>query len=186
MIDLLSVETDLERLAVATRVLSTLWASSKDAYSAALRDADDPDLRVPTILIIDEAHNIVPAIRSSPAAERLAGDIVRIAAEGRKFGLFLLLVTQRPRKLDPSVLSECDGLFLMKMTNDTDLKYAAEVFGFIQPEILPVSKSLKVGEVLLLGRLGGGSSVWHVAPRRTKQGGKSLDEAYWTEPYPIA
>jgi DNA helicase HerA-like ATPase len=183
VIDLLSVESEAERLALTARVLSTLWRSAREAHSEALRDINEPDGRVPTILVIDEAHNIVPARRTSPAAERLAADVVRIAAEGRKFGLFLLVVTQRPRKLDPSVLSECDGLFLMKMTNDGDLRYAAEVFGFLSPDVLAHAKSLKVGDVFLQGRLGGASTVWHVAPRRTVEGGRSIDDKSWTSPY---
>lgn len=182
VIDLLSVDTEAERLALTIRALAALWKVARDAYSATLRDIEEPDHRVPTILVIDEAHNIVPARRTSPAAERLAADIVRIAAEGRKFGFFLLVVTQRPRKLEPSILSECDGLFLMKMTNDSDLKGAAEVFGFLDPALVEEAKKLKVGEVFLQGRLGHTTTVWHAAPRRTRQGGKSLDDAYWSIP----
>jgi DNA helicase HerA-like ATPase len=186
VIDLLSVDTEAERVALTTRTLSTLWKAARAGYHEALRDIDEPDCRVPTILVIDEAHNIVPAVRASAAAERLAADVVRIAAEGRKFGLFLLVVTQRPRKLDANILSECDGLFLMKMTNDSDLEYAKEVFGFLPPAVLGQAKSLKVGEVFLLGRLGGTTTIWHVAPRRTMQGGRSLDDKFWTSPYLIA
>jgi DNA helicase HerA-like ATPase len=180
VIDLLSVEKDVARTVLTQRTLTTLWEDAREAYSTALRDIHDDDNRIPTFLVIDEAHNVVPAVRSSPAAERLAMDIVRIAAEGRKFGLFLLLVTQRPRKLDANVLSECDGLYLMKMTNSSDLEYAAKAFGFIPSEVLPQTKSLKVGECFLLGRLGGTSMVWHVAPRRTMEGGRSLNDKYWT------
>ncbi len=184
VIDLLSLDTEAERLALTARALEALWKVARDAYSATLRDVEEPDHRVPTILVIDEAHNIVPVQRTSPAAERLAADIVRIAAEGRKFGFFLLVVTQRPRKLEPSILSECDGLFLMKMTNESDLKGAAEIFGFLDPLLVEEAKKLKVGEVFLQGRLGRTTTVWHAAPRRTRQGGKSLDDAYWTSPYP--
>jgi hypothetical protein len=184
VVDLLSVDTDAERFALTSRVLSTLWTAAREGYSAALRDIEEPDCRVPTMLVIDEAHNIVPATRASSAAERLAADVIRIAAEGRKFGLFLLVVTQRPRKLDASVLSECDALFLMKMTNDSDLEYAADVFGFVPNGVLKEAKSLKVGELFLLGRLGGTATLWHVAPRRTMQGGRSIDDKFWTSPYP--
>jgi DNA helicase HerA-like ATPase len=178
------VDTEAERLALTTRALAALWKAARDSYSATLRDADEPDHRVPTILVLDEAHNIIPVRRTSPAAERVAADVLRIAAEGRKFGLFLLVVTQRPRKLDPSILSECDALFLMKMTNDNDLKGAAEVFGFLEPTVVAEAKNLKVGDVFLQGRLGRTSAMWHAAPRRTRQGGKSLDDAYWSTPYP--
>ena len=182
VIDLLSVDTEEERFALVTRALASIWRSARDAYSTALRDADEPDQRVPTILVIDEAHNIVPAHRATPAADRVAADIVRIAAEGRKFGLYLLLITQRPRKLDVNLLSECDALFLMKMTNDSDLRSASELFGFLDNELATRAKNLSVGDAFLLGRLAGGTTVWHAAPRRTQQGGKSLDEDYWSTP----
>lgn len=183
VIDLLSVDTEAERIALTARTLATIWKSARDGYSDALRDIEEEDKRVPTFLVIDEAHNIVPTTRTSSAAERLAADVVRIAAEGRKFGLFLLVVTQRPRKLDPSVLSECDGLFLMKMTNSSDLEYANEIFGFLPSGPLKEVKNLKVGDVFLFGRLGGTSTVWHVAPLRTMKGGRSLDDKFWTIPY---
>jgi hypothetical protein len=183
VVDLLSVESEAERIALTLRTVDTLWKSARENYSNALRDIEEDDRRVPTILVIDEAHNIVPTSRSSSGAERLAADIIRIAAEGRKFGLFLLVVTQRPRKLDPSVLSECDGLFLMKMTNSSDLEYASETFGFLPSEVLQQAQGLGVGDVFLLGRLGGTSTVWHVSPRRTMEGGRSLDDKYWTTPH---
>jgi uncharacterized protein len=185
VIDLLSVNTEAERLALASRSLAAIWEGARDAYSQSLlSNPNDVDQRVPTFVVIDEAHNLAPLQRKSPAAERLAADIIRIAAEGRKFGLFLLVVTQRPRKLDPNVLSECDALFLMKMTNSSDVAAAIELFGFLQPGVGQQAKYLKVGEVFLQGRLGGTETVWHVAPRRTRQGGKSLDDTYWSSPYP--
>jgi uncharacterized protein len=128
--------------------------------------------------VIDEAHNVAQAQRKSRAASLRT--FIRIAAEGWKFGLFLILVTQRPRKLDPNILSEGDGLFLMKMTNDSDIVAARELFGFLQPTVGPKSRNLSVGDVFLQGKFGGTEDVWHVAPRRTKQGGKSLDDGYWT------
>ena len=149
VIDLLSVETEEERVALTTRALAALWKAARESYNNALRDIDEPDLRAPIIIVIDEAHNIIPSKRTSPGLERLAGDIARVAAEGRKFGLFLLVITQRPRKVDANVLSECDGLFLMKMTNDTDLQYACEVFGFLQTAVVTRAKDLKVGELFL-------------------------------------
>jgi hypothetical protein len=186
IIDLLSVDTEAERIALTARAVETLWRVAREAYNAALRDIEESDHRVPCMLVIDEAHNIVPVHRTSSAAERLAGDIVRIAAEGRKFGLFLLVVTQRPRKLDPSILSECDALFLMKMTNKSDLNAAADIFGFLDRRLVEEARKLNVGDVFLQGRLGQTTSVWHAAPRRTRQGGKGLEDAYWSSPCPNA
>lgn len=180
VIDLLSLDTDAERLAISTRALAAIWASAREAYGASLRDIDDPDRRVPTFLVIDEAHNVVPVQRLTPAAERLAAEVLKIAAEGRKFGLFLVVATQRPRKLDPSILTECDALILMKMTNYSDMGDAAEVFGFIDSSLINKAKTLGLGDLFLQGRLSRSTDIYHVAPRRTKQGGRSLDDNYWT------
>ena len=56
---------------------------------------------------------------------------MRIAAEGRKFGLYLLTSTQRPQKVHPNVVSQCDNLVLMRMNSAADLAYAREVFSFV-------------------------------------------------------
>ena len=50
---------------------------------------------------------------------------MRIAAEGRKFGLYLLVSTQRPQKVHPNVVSQCDNLVLMRLNSAADLAYAA-------------------------------------------------------------
>lgn len=77
---------------------------------------------------------------SSTSAERLpcgAGrsatalateDAIRIAREGRKFGLYLIVVTQRPQKIHENVLSQCDNLVLLRMNSVADLAYVARVF----------------------------------------------------------
>ena len=56
------------------------------------------------------------------------------------------------------------------------------MFGFLDPAVVSRANGLKVGEVLLQGRLGSEDTVWHAAPRRTMQGGKSLDDGYWSVP----
>lgn len=183
VLDLLSLETEAERLVVVASALSALWDRAREDYGNALRDAGTPDLRVPTLLVIDEAHNLVPASRRSAGAERVASEVVRIAAEGRKFGLFLLVVTQRPRKVEQNVLSECDSLFLMRMTNRVDLASATELFGFVDPAVADQAKNLETGDVLLQGRLGMEPEVCHVVPRRTREGGRNLDKDHWNRPY---
>ena len=67
--------------------------------------------------------------------------LVQIAAEGRKYGLWLLLSTQRPSKIHPQVLSQCDNLMLMRMNSPGDLAELAEVFGFAPPDMLAASRT---------------------------------------------
>lgn len=186
IVDLLSLASNSERLAITSRVIASIWNSAREDYNAALRDVDEQDKRVPTFLVLDEAHNLAPGDRKSPEVDAVTREIVRIAAEGRKFGLFLVLVTQRPRRLHPNVLSECDVLLTMRMTNTSDLKYATESVG---TGSLAVSRSellsLTVGDILLQGRVGDGSTIHHVAPRRTRQGGHGIDDSYWTASFPL-
>lgn len=61
--------------------------------------------------------------------------IVQIAAEGRKYGLWLLLSTQRPSKIHPNALSQCDNLGLMKMSSPRDLAQLGEYFGYAPPDL---------------------------------------------------
>ena len=81
--------------------------------------------------MIDEAHNVCPAEPEDPLTALATDTAVRIAAEGRKFGLYLLTSTQRPQKAHPNVVSQCDNLVLMRMNSAADLAYLRDVFSFV-------------------------------------------------------
>lgn len=76
-----------------------------------------------TLIIIEEAHNYAPTAGSSVAKSYIA----KIAREGRKFGLGLCLITQRPTKLDPDVVSQAMTQIFKRMINPHDLRYVATV-----------------------------------------------------------
>jgi len=82
-------------------------------YKAALRRAN-----IPTFVVVEEAHNFVPA-RESPVSKPY---VVKIAREGRKFGLGLCLISQRPTKLDPDALSQCMTQIFKRIINPIDLE----------------------------------------------------------------
>lgn len=182
VVDLQSLSREEERNALVNRVLDAVWNKGRQEQWEALRDFDKPDLRTPTFIVIDEAHNLVPERKMSPASESLTAKVVRIAAEGRKYGLYLIIVTQRPRKVDSNILAECDNLLLMKVTNQLDLDFAEQAFGFLSNEITSQAPALTTGELLLAGSVGRGASVLHVSPRRTLEGGRSIDDSYWGLP----
>ncbi|TGD95115.1 ATP-binding protein [Methylobacterium nonmethylotrophicum] len=82
------------------------------------------DGAVPLLFVCEEAHRYASADRSvgfSPTRRALS----RIAREGRKHGVHLGLVTQRPAELDPTIISQCSTVFAMRMTNDRDQAYLA-------------------------------------------------------------
>lgn len=74
---------------------------------------------LPLMLVCEEAHRYVPADRRL-GFEPTKRAIARIAKEGRKYGVSLCVVSQRPSELDPTILSQCNTLFAMRMTNETD------------------------------------------------------------------
>jgi len=75
--------------------------------------------RVPVTLVCEEAHRYVPA---NPQAgfEPCRRAIARIAKEGRKYGASLCIITQRPSEIDPTILSQCNTIFALRMSNDRD------------------------------------------------------------------
>jgi DNA helicase HerA-like ATPase len=75
--------------------------------------------RIPVTLVCEEAHRYVPA---NPALgfEPCKRAIARIAKEGRKYGASLCIVTQRPAEIDPTILSQCNTVFALRMSNDRD------------------------------------------------------------------
>jgi len=75
--------------------------------------------RLPLLVVCEEAHRYVPADKRlgfGPTRRSVS----RIAKEGRKYGVYLCLVTQRPAELDPTILSQCSSIFAMRMANEAD------------------------------------------------------------------
>ena len=86
--------------------------------------------------MIDEAHNVCPRIPPDEVTALATEHAIRIAAEGRKFGLYLLVSTQRPQRVNELVVSQCDNLVLMRMNAAGDLAYLADVLSFAPPPLL--------------------------------------------------
>jgi hypothetical protein len=104
---------------------------------------------IPLLFVCEEAHRYASADRSvgfTPTRRALS----RIAREGRKHGVYLGLVTQRPAELDPTIMSQCSTLFAMRMTNDRDQAFlSAAVSDAVN--LLTFVPSLGTGEVIAFG-----------------------------------
>lgn len=100
-------------------------------------------------LLVEEAHNFCP--------ERGFGDarssqILRtIASEGRKFGLYLGVVSQRPARIDKNVLSQCNTQVILKVTNPNDLKAIIQSIEGFTPGMENDIKQLSIGQALVMG-----------------------------------
>jgi DNA helicase HerA-like ATPase len=75
--------------------------------------------KVPVTLVCEEAHRYVPA-KANLGFEPCKRAIAKIAKEGRKYGASLCVVTQRPAEIDPTILSQCNTVFALRMSNDRD------------------------------------------------------------------
>ena len=150
-----------EYLVVALAVLDDLWAKRES--------------RRPILIVIDEAHNLCSPEGTSPLQVAVRERIVQIAAEGRKFGLWLLLSTQRPSKIHPGIISQCDNLVLMKMNSPLDLAELAEIFGFAPPAMLARSPRFTQGEALFAGGFTPVPAILRVGQRLTREGGIDVD-----------
>lgn len=149
-----------ESLAVALAVLVDLWAK---------REA-----RRPVLLVIDEAHNLTSPDDDNPLRAAVRERLIQIAAEGRKFGLWLLLSTQRPSRVHPSIISQCDNLALMKMTSPADLAELATLFGFVPPALLARAPRFRQGEALFAGGFVPAPTMVRMGARLTREGGSDV------------
>jgi hypothetical protein len=105
---------------------------------------------MPLLFVCEEAHRYASADRSvgfAPTRRALA----RIAKEGRKYGVYLALVTQRPAELDPTIISQCSTLFAMRMSNDRDQALLRSAVADATSNLLEFVPSLGTGEVVGLG-----------------------------------
>jgi DNA helicase HerA-like ATPase len=165
--DLGSLETRGEQAVAAEALLASLWRR---------RTA-----REPVLIVIDEAHNVCPARADDPLTELATEHAVRIAGEGRKFGLVLLVATQRPQKVHENVVSQCDNLVLMRMNSRSDLAVLAETFSFVPPSLLALSSEFRQGEAVVAGKLVPSPMLGRFGPRWTMEGGADVP-ADWAMP----
>jgi hypothetical protein len=161
VLDLSGFAQPEERLLIALAVLDHLWEHRAE--------------RRPTLLVIDEAHNVCSAAPVGPLQTATTERLVQIAGEGRKYGLWLLLSTQRPSKIHPNVLSQCDNLALMRMNAPSDLAEISSVFGFAPPEMVARAPRFRLGEVLLAGGFVPVPTVGRMGSRLTMEGGADVD-----------
>ncbi len=104
----------------------------------------------PVICAIEEAHVFIPEGKEKNTETKHIAS--KIAREGRKFGVSLIVVSQRPSRVDQDVLSQMGSFAVMRLIQPRDQKYISEVCETISEELVKYLPSLNVGETLLLGQ----------------------------------
>ena len=138
-------------------------------------------LRRPISIVIDEAHNVCPPEGATRLDQAVVDIMTWIAGEGRKFGLYLVLSTQRPQKIHRNVLSQCDNLLLMRVNSENDLSELEQVFSHVPGALVHEARSHRMGEMLAAGPIAPTPLRLQVGARWTREGGADLP-ADWTSP----
>lgn len=131
----------------------------------------------PFLMVIEEAHNFAP---EKGFEQALSNDILRkIASEGRKFGLGIGVISQRPARIDKNVLSQCNTQFILRVTNPNDLKAISKSFEGVTSEVESMIKSLPPGVSFVLGNEY--PVMTDVRTRRSKHGGETQTSEGYVE-----
>lgn len=157
VVDLGGFSTVLEPKAAALAILDHLWEQRAN--------------REPRLIVIDEAHNLCSPEPQTEIDRLLTERIVQIAAEGRKYGLWLLLSTQRPSKVHPNALSQCDNLALMRMSSHSDLVELARILGYAPTELISQATGFAQGQALFAGGFVTEPQFVQMGTRLTLEGG---------------
>ena len=111
-----------------------------------------PETRTPFVFVCDEAHLYLPVREDAGAVEKQAlYSFERIAKEGRKYGVSLLVVSQRPSDVSRTILSQCNNFLVLRLTNDQDQNVVRRLIPDSLAGVLDGLPLLDTGEALLLG-----------------------------------
>jgi hypothetical protein len=160
VVDLGSLDTLQEQRVVAEATLAALWGSRRS--------------KQPCLVVIDEAHNVCPAEPEDDLGRLSSQTAVQIAAEGRKFGLYLLTSTQRPHKVHENVVSQCDNLLLMRMNSEADLADLGRLLSFVPPGLMAGATSFGMGQALVAGKLVPQATYVQMGERVSEEGGADV------------
>lgn len=142
-----------EVLSITVSLISRLIFEYGYIYKR-LRCAKNPNEKinndVPILLVYEEAHKYVPnSDLSKYRSSKIS--IERIAKEGRKYGVTLLLASQRPSEISETIFSQCNNFVAMRLTNPVDQGYVKKLLPDSLGSLIDKMASFKQGEALLVG-----------------------------------
>jgi DNA helicase HerA-like ATPase len=158
VIDMTGVQAELQGM-IVSRLLTEIFEARKRRLIS------------PGMVVVEEAHNYIPERGSGNAASTA---IIRtIAAEGRKFGLGLLVISQRPARVDKNVISQCNTQIIMRVTNPNDLKALSKGLEGMTSDLEEEIKRLPPGTAMLVSNEIERPVTVSIRPRKSRHGGTS-------------
>jgi DNA helicase HerA-like ATPase len=166
IIDLSDIINHKEKLLIVSRIAKRIFDARRDSEKVP-----------PTLLIVEEAHNFAG---EGEAENNLSRNILEtIAREGRKFGVALCVITQRPVRLSTTILSQCNTHIILRVTNPNDVQHIVESCEGIDAHMARSITTLQVGEALVVGEATRFPFFMKIRKRKTELPSKekSLEDA---------
>lgn len=139
----------------------------------------------PVVLVLEEAHRYIPGHAPLERQQRAREVFEKIAKEGRKFGLSLLVASQRPSELSKTVLAQCNSFIVHRIQNPDDQEYFKSVISGINRELLGQLPALAQQQAIVMGdcvTLPLQVRISDVSPRPRSEDPKFM--ALWSTPDP--
>jgi DNA helicase HerA-like ATPase len=138
-----------EVLSLTVSLISRLIFDFAFHYSKLKHKLDETN-DIPFMIVCEEAHNYIPRIGG---AEYKASkkSIERIAKEGRKYGLSLMVVSQRPSEVSDTIFSQCNNFLALRLTNRVDQSYIKALLPDSSSGLIDLLPSLNQGEAFIVG-----------------------------------
>lgn len=105
---------------------------------------------VPVMIVCEEAHNYIPQ-RDDAAYRASRKSLERIAKEGRKYALSLMIVSQRPSEISETIFAQCNNFIALRLTNNADQNYVKRLFPDNSSGITDILPNLAPGECVVVG-----------------------------------
>lgn len=149
----LSVDDEEVRVMTVARALEVVWRQGEETRTAAMSAAGTPNAPWPgTLVVIDEAHLFAAPGPLDPQRRLVSERIERFSDQGKKFNLYLMLITQQPTKLNQRILAECNNRIILGMNERLSLRLLEDTYGGIRGRY-DGALTFTPGEALLEGRL---------------------------------
>lgn len=138
-----------EVLSITVSLVSRLVFDFAFHYSKLKHEREETN-DIPFLIVCEEAHNYIP---KTGGAEYKASkkSIERIAKEGRKYGLSLMVVSQRPSEVSDTIFSQCNNFVALRLTNINDQNYIKSLLPNNANSITDILPTLSAGECLIVG-----------------------------------
>lgn len=129
-------------------------------------------LPYPVFVVIEEAHRFTP----SSGEAKSKGILKKVLSEGRKFGVGVCLISQRPSKLDSDALSQCMTQITMRLVNPFDQKHVKESLESFSKELVDMLPGLSTGEALISGSAINTAVTAKIRNKITRHGGAGISD----------